>query len=244
MISLPTFRGVLSGFNPLSLSPALWLNDIGSDPSVWTDMSGNGRDATGANAPSIVTNALNGRQVRRFDGVDDFLSLTTGLGMFRNVSGGTVIAAYKWITNPTVFSPIFIASVSTSSLTSRISIGGGITSRKLFTGGRRLDANTFASATSAADNSTAYFVHSGILNYANSDAFQYVNGVLDGTNTSFQTDGNTENTDSILIAVGGNGALNFSNIDLAEILVFPTALSTVNRQKVERYLSGKYAIAF
>jgi hypothetical protein len=36
-------------FKPLSLSPApaLWLSDTGSDASVWPDLSGNGRNATG-----------------------------------------------------------------------------------------------------------------------------------------------------------------------------------------------------
>lgn len=248
MISLPTFRGVLSGFNPLSLSPALWLNDTGSDPGVWTDMSGNGRNASQADSakrPSIVTNALNGKQVRRFDGADDFLGLTTGLGMLRNVPGATIIAAYKWITNPTTFCPVFLASTQPSATTTRSVLGGGLSSRKLLSGGRRLDGDvSFAGAISAADNLTTYFVHSGVLNYANSDAFQYVNGALDGTNTSFQTDGNTENTDSNAITIGSNSVSNFCNIDIAEILVFPTALSTVNRQRVERYLSGKYAIAF
>jgi len=49
-------------FNPLSLSPALWLSDTGSDASVWPDISGNGRNATQAvalNHPAIVTGALN-----------------------------------------------------------------------------------------------------------------------------------------------------------------------------------------
>jgi hypothetical protein len=246
MIALPTFRGALAGFNPRSLSPALWLSDTGSDPSVWTDISGNGRDASQgdpAKRPSIVTGALNGRQVRRFDGADDFFSLTTGLGMLRNVPGATIIVAYKWITNPTTFSPVFLASTQLSGTTSRSVLGGGITSRKLVSGGRRLDTDaSFAGATSVSDNPTTYFVHSGVLDYANSNAYQYVNGSLDGENTSFQTDGNTDTTDSNAILIGANGVSGFCNIDIAEILVFPTALSATNRQRVERYLAGKYAI--
>jgi len=246
MIALPTFRGALAGFNPLSLAPALWLNDTGSDPSVWTDISGNGRNAvqaTGANQPSIVTGAVNGKQVRRFDGVNDFLALTTGLGMLRNVPGATIIVAYKWTTNPTVNSAIFIASSGATLGFARAIVSGGSSSRKLMTGGRRLDGDGFASINSINDNPTTYFIHSGVLDYANSNAFQYVNGTLDGENTSFQTDGNTSNTDSLGIAIGSSGAgTAFANVDIAEILVFPTALSATNRQRVERYLAGKYAI--
>jgi len=248
MIALPTFRGALAGFNPRSLSPALWLSDTGSDPSVWTDISGNGRNAvqaTGANQPSIVTNALNGRQVRRFDGVDDLMGLTTGLGMLRNVTGATVILAYKWITNPIINKGVFFASVGGNSTLGRVAFGAGVLSRKLYSGGRRLDGDSFASCTSSADNPTTYFVHSGVYDYTNSDVFQYVNGVLDGQNTTFQTNGNTSDTNSATINLGvGNPAdpTSCANIDLAEILVFPTALSDANRQRVERYLASKYAI--
>jgi hypothetical protein len=40
-------------------------------------------------------------------------------------------------------------------------------------------------------------------------------------------------------AVGGNTL----NGDIAEILIFPTALSTENRQKVEGYLGSKWGIS-
>jgi hypothetical protein len=79
-------------FDPLSLSPALWLSDTGSDPSVWSDESGNSRhavQATIANQPSIVTGALNGRQVRRFDGVNDRL-VTPSFAHY------SVFAVMKW----------------------------------------------------------------------------------------------------------------------------------------------------
>ena len=232
-------------FNPLSLSPALWLSDTGSDPSVWPDLSGNGRNATQATStqrPAIVTGAQNGRQVRRFDGTDDFLRLTTGLGMLRNVPGATVIAVYKWITNPVINKSVFFASVNANADLARMYLGGGVASRKLLTGGRRLDSDSFARCDSSADNTNSFFVHSGVVDYANSDLFQYVNGTLDGVNTAFQTSGNTSNTDSSLITVGTAGTVlsNCANVDIAEILVFPTALSTTNRQAVEAYLSNKW----
>ena len=71
------------GFNPLSLSPAIWLSDTGSDAGTWPDLSTNGRHATQATEnqqPAIVSGARNGRQVRRFDGSNDVLAFATPYG--------------------------------------------------------------------------------------------------------------------------------------------------------------------
>jgi hypothetical protein len=245
-INIDAFASSAEAFSPLSLSPALWLSDTGSDVSIWSDISGNNRHATQATAgsqPAIITSALNGRQVRRFDGIDDLMGLTTGLDMLRNVSGVTVIAAYKWITSPTAYKSVFGVSTG-DALRTRTVIGGGLASQKLTPGGRRLDADGFQSITSTNNAPTTYFVHSVILDYANSDAFQYANNVIDGQSTSFQTSGNTSNTDSLVINIGSdlNSAAYCANIDIAEILVFPTALSDAERQNVELYLGGKYGI--
>ncbi len=77
----------------LPASPALWLSDIGKDPAQWDDMSGNGRhavQATAGNQPSIQTNILNGRQVRRFDGSTDGMTGTMTLEQ-----PFTVVTVYK-----------------------------------------------------------------------------------------------------------------------------------------------------
>lgn len=60
-------------FSPLDLSPHIWWGDSGTDASTWEDLSGNGINAVQADSarrPAIVT-GQNGRQVRRFDGVND-----------------------------------------------------------------------------------------------------------------------------------------------------------------------------
>jgi hypothetical protein len=247
-INIDVFASSAEAFSPLSLSPALWLSDTGSDVSIWSDISGNNRHATQATAgsrPAIITSALNGRQVRRFDGVDDLLSLTTGLGMLQNVPGATVIAVYKYITNSVNNKGVFVATNGIGASSSRTFFGSGFGTTKLACGGRRLDADVFGRLDSIDDSPTSYFVHTGVWDYANSNLFQYINGGANGQVTNFQTDGNTSDTPSIEITIGCPSSTAFtqcSNIDLAEILVFPTALSDADRQNVELYLGGKYGI--
>ena len=86
-----------SGFNPLTLAPAFWLSDTGSSAGTWPDISGNGRDfvqGTGVFQPAIVTNAINGRQIRRFDGSNDRMTNPTR-SLLRNKTGATLITVIK-----------------------------------------------------------------------------------------------------------------------------------------------------
>jgi hypothetical protein len=56
----------------------------GAAVTAWSDISGNARHATasGSGMPVLVTNALNGRPVLRFDGIDDHFSLPSGFQDF------------------------------------------------------------------------------------------------------------------------------------------------------------------
>lgn len=72
----------------------LWLGTTGASAATWPDLSGNANDAvqaTGANQPAIVTGEVNGKQVRRFDGSNDFFTYTSGIPM----GDFTIILAYK-----------------------------------------------------------------------------------------------------------------------------------------------------
>lgn len=71
-------------WTPAQLTTSLWLdaNDsstitISTGVSQWNDKSGNGRNATqatGANQPLVISAALNGLNVLRFDGSNDLLN--------------------------------------------------------------------------------------------------------------------------------------------------------------------------
>ena len=239
MISLPTFRGVLSSFSPLSLAPALWVTDTGSDPSVWTDMSGNGRhavQATGANQPSIVTNALNGRQVRRFDGTNDRL-IPPDFNLDEHVIFSVIIPNIETgLVAGTIFS---IGSITNSSrdAMSYVSITSGVPNINT----QRSSGTTFPTATANTTNLSAQIVTS---KYTGTQLVAYVNNGTRGT-FSATNSGNTENKP----CVGATREISSTTFlypykgDIAEIIAYPANLSDFNCLRVERYLSKKYNIA-
>jgi hypothetical protein len=235
---------ISSAFSPLSLNPALWLSDTGSNAAQWDDISGNGRNATqptGVQQPAIVTNAQNGRQVRRFDGSNDLMSLSNS-NLVRNVPALTMIAVYKWTSNPTASKAVFAAQGNgTTAL--RAWLGAGVNSRKLNVRARRTESDSAEIVNSTADNTTNFIIHTGIINYTGQQLSQYINGTLDGQVAAAFSSANSADTDSTTISLGANpGTGNFADIDFAEFLVFQKTLTTAERQAVERYASAKYNI--
>jgi hypothetical protein len=120
-----------------------------------------------------------------------------------------------------------------------------VTSGKSGAGGRRLDADTFASISSSASVSTSVFqIDTGVFDYANSDLFLYLNGVLEASSTTFQTAGSTSNTAANNMHIGSavGGTAQYMNGDIAEILVFHAAHDAAIRQRVWEYLNNKWGL--
>lgn len=257
MIALPTFRGVLaksSVFNPLSLSPALWLSDTGSDPSVWTDISGNGRDASSANFPAIVTNALNGKQVRRFDGTNDTLSLAADLDLGLEHTIFLVAKSTATITAASSARVLLKGGSYTypSITTSEFYLGSGSISGR-FTN-ERLYSMVLAFGSSVADvygyaktnaDVSGPFIIINSFNSSTNVFYGKLNNAVDFTTVSAAGAYNLTSTryPTIVRHIGSNNTTsNFWSGDIAEIIIYPTELSAINRQKVENYLGSKYAI--
>ena len=228
-------------FDPLSLSPSLWLGDTGADPSVWPDLSGNSRDATqatAANQPAIISASLNGRQVRRFDGINDIIkTAATGLGLVagENFTWFAVMRAtgadqpspasraIQFEATSNQFSPM---------LTTRPYNQGAVWSGEVT---RALVADQTISFGSIGTNDTALMVIRGI-----STQFRaYKNGTssspVNYNGTSF---GATRS--SGIFSLGGSD-FKYKG-DIAELLVFSTALSDADRGSVQNYLNVKYSI--
>jgi hypothetical protein len=224
-------------FNPLSLSPALWLSDTGSNAAQWDDLSGNGRhatQATGASQPAIVTGALNGRQIRRFDGIDDQLS------------GSRLLSS----SNFSVFVVLKAIAQNAKAILTQRSSGTVIGRTEILSCS---DTGSFNSARVFFNNGTSYNLNATGVMLDNTPKIVHVKSTTTGT-TSVGINGGVEevlltgqtwtpeNVNYMLGAIPSSATRFFAG-DIAEILAFPRALTVNERQRVERYLSNKYSIA-
>lgn len=216
-------------FNPPRDNLALWHSDTGSNPAQWEDLSGNGRHAVQAAGPAqaaIVGAGLNGRQIRTFDGVDDFFDVPFGL---------------QGIDDVTVFIVAFADSLT----------GYQSMVRSQDTGWFVYPWAATASLISFADNFTGTGISPCFIpgswgigcarrtRNSPSGLRAWLNGAAVGAAAS-TADGPISAAATICI-----GALNggeFATANIAEILVYDRALSDAKRQQVQRYLSVKYAI--
>jgi hypothetical protein len=241
-------------FDPLSLSPALWLDAsdastlysdtagttlAGSNVAVarWNDKSGNARHATqsiSGNRPLRKTSTLNSRDVLRFDGVDDGL-----FGALVHMSELSLFVVFK----PT------LTSLSTSAF-ARVFTGRAIGQTNDFT------SSVFIPIVRTSTTGSSFGVFNGTFHAAinsTSETTEVRSVVHTGSNVTHRRNGtgdssSTQSLPTSIFAEYGVGCLIGTTTngkllgDIAEIIVYPTALSTANRQAVESYLGAKWGI--
>jgi hypothetical protein len=201
----------------------------------WEDQSGNANHFTqtaSTNRPILKTSIQNGLNVLRL--ALNKLMVCSNNAIARNVGGVTVFAVRKCAANPTSEQNIFRANIATGS-PSRVFFAVGFTSGKANAGGRRLDASGFQGIASSSNvSTTAFEMQSAVYDYTNADLFLYLNDVLEASSTTWQTSGNTSDTDSFQIRVGA------LNGDIGEVIVYNRALTSTERESVWSYLNAKW----
>lgn len=216
-----SFPPATSSFDPDSISGLkLWLkaDSLGLtdnvEVSTWADSSGEGKDVTGSSSqrPTFQTNEINGLPVVRFDGSDDILDF--GSGAFDQSQPVTVFA----VVNGT----------------------GMIVGQQYFWLSNNAVLNIYAAGgTVNGDATSGVFLVSAIYDGGSSEIWHDGASVGTGNPGPF----GPGNFDPVLcIGSWGHIGIGFFNGDMAEILIYAGALSTLDRQAVENYLISKYAI--
>jgi secreted trypsin-like serine protease len=192
--------------------------------SSWQDQSGNGNHATmslSSRQPSIVTGALNSLPVIRFSGAQS-LGLTS---VFSSQSFTIFIVGKN--SNPSE-SFSMILGPGGSSANNQLRWENGTQSLIVGTG------NNLPATTSTVANTRIY--HALSVRYNASTLTVYRDGNLVSTN-SFTTSGAWT-----FAQLGAWYSSYFLTGDLAEVLVYPTALSETDRGTANGYLRTKYAL--
>ena len=227
-----------SSFNPASISGLqLWLDADdsetitlnGSTVSQWDDKSGNNyhvSQATASNQPTFTASALNSKSVVRFDGVNDGLINT----------GDTPVGGS---TNRTVF---IVFNFNGTTIDYALVLGyNGALNGKAFGISEEIAVrvNNGNRVWTTAVDSTHAIVTIVLDGTSTTDLSAWKNG---SSLTASSTATQTIDTQSG-VGIGRSPAGNHLNGDVAEIIVYNSALSTSDRESVESYLSTKWGIS-
>lgn len=197
----------------------------GATVSTWDDLSGNSYNATQITTdkkPLYKTNIINGYPVIRFDGVNDGMVINTGLNVAR--------PATLFIVNKPVGTPAG-RTLQSATVGRNWLLGLWSNGVSHYAEGWVSDS----SSTGALIGTT--YIAVGVENTSTTNF--YVNGV-DYTVSSTPT-GQPGN---LAIGAAGNGCCptEGGNSDVAEIIVYNSALSANDRNGIERYLAAKYSV--
>ncbi len=207
----------LTDNNTVTTNPGTVLNAIGT----WRDLSGLGNNATQstqAKKPGYRTNTLNGKPIIRFDGTDDVLITTTAS-----------------ISQPFTIFLVYIqrAWVGGSRL---IDAGGGVG----FIIRQRGNSPQIEFYAGTSDEMT--------LAGATIDAGGIFAGICDGADSlHFESGGSPDTGNPGTQSLGSSMEISSNTtvcqVDFAEVIVYNRRLNSMERVRVERYLSQKYGIS-
>jgi hypothetical protein len=239
--------GLWSIFTPSSISGlTLWLD--ASDPaslfqntnattpayqtsdyvSLWKDKSGNGNNATQATdslRPYLVTSSQNSRNVIRFP----YAAWNAATGPYMNATIGSLSA----------YSVFIICKFRTSEYYSMVLTGGSsqFEVRNYSTTGYiewNIAGGYFPRDT--VSNVGSYILIE--LTRSGSDYTLYKNGISVGTSNN----ASSLNIGSTIYISSRSGNGYYFDGDMAEMIIYNSALSTAQRQQVEQYLNKKWGV--
>lgn len=242
-------------FNPAGLGCQVVLDarfitglSSGAAVSSWTGRPGtsvNASQATALNQPTFQPTGIGGQAAVRFDGSNDIMTLNATT-LFQNVASGNtwiVVRDDNRAAGDASHTPLHFAT-GISATAARATLFTRLSSSSVFvTGGRRLDADTFSSGGTIASTANATIL-GGAWNWSSGTHAVRVNGVQ-GTNGSFSSgSGNTTNSASLAVIIGGtDAATSRMQGDIAAAIAVTPSVSTPNCKRIEHHLAFSFGVA-
>lgn len=201
-----------------------------SDPvGTWADQSGNSNDltqSTSGSKPLYKTNVLNSLPVVRFDGIDDNMTSPLSNGSPCQLNGANVNCTMFIVVKATGSTPEDLIDAGT--LNQSVLQHSGASSVLAYAGG-------VLSASATPGDFTVYYV---VWGAGDPGSVLGVNGVETTGNAG---GANLYNTGGVTVGSGGGGSFPAA-CDIAEVIIYNTALGTTDRGTVYTYLKTKYGL--
>jgi hypothetical protein len=235
VVTIGSASGVLNAFMTCWLRSDAFVTYSGSNVSFWADQSGqayNASQSNSSNQPSLVVNSINGLPAINFNGTSSFMQFPTG---FNNFAQGLSIF-------------LVVKPTAATALSQIINLGTGSSNDYNF--GIEINSSSeaeFFVYTSAGSGMTSVSYGSTIGTSA-----QLIEVIQTGTNATILTNGANPVTNASMNSIPeptgrtanylgqASGGGNYFNGEIAEVIIYNTALSTVQRQAVESYLISKF----
>ena len=188
--------------------------------TAWADQSGNSRDGTADNGyPALISNALNGKPAIEFNGADARITgsePTTSLPV-------TVIIVAK-----------HLADTEIGMMYEQFADGDNMAFYR-WTSGGQLRIYNGIDLTGETIVPFSFKIFGAIINETDSEI--YINGSFDNSGDS----GDFTPSGNYYLAHWAGGDT-YTNMQIAEVVVYNRAITTPERQQVEGYLNDKYTI--
>lgn len=212
---LPVLTGLQVDYSASSLPTS-------GNVSTWTDSSPNGFNATQSNVidqPTVVPNALNGLPVASFNGSSDFMTSSY------NGIGGQACTLF------------FVAKGTSYQSLIRIQPGGFIVFA--WNGMFIIDSDGSTGGLNMGLSTTAWNRACGRYQANTTNGFQtFLNGTMVAQRTSI----NATLTSGQLLLGSYTGGSEFTNAQVAEIIIYNRALTDAELGQVDAYLKSKYGM--
>ena len=220
----------------------------------WEDKSGNARHMTQgtiANRPLRKTSVQNSRDVLRFDGTNDAMSVPSSTSTF----------IFLHNLNSTVFLVVKRPSNSVAPLFITYSIGSDRTGYAIYCFDGSSTSDGLGCQVGRGVGGTFVLINASANGFISSSGFNLLTSVTQATNStaanrsSLRRNGGTATENNTNTGAVNSGASEYdltlaynsrygeiTNTDYAEVIVYNSALSDTNRAAVESYLMTKWGI--